>query len=452
MRRAVWGILGMVVGAGLVDAAPTLSLAAIAGPSPLVLPVNRPSPARIRELTGMLGSPDYRIREKAGRSIEAAGEQSLPELKRILLTTEDQEIARRLQVLIRKLEADRLGQPRRVSVHMVRKPIKEILAEIGKQSGYAIKFEGGGDDKALHSFEFSELPFWEALDRVCDATGYAANQQDDEGTVTVFFNDTYNPYTTYAGPFKIIATNMNSGRNLQLAGQARRQPLARQPEFINLNLTLQSEPKAPIVGIGQTILTKAIDENGASMIPTEIQDNGIQVWSLYSPQIAFRSFTQSFSVALNRADRTATTLKEVRGKVAVSLLSEVRPELVVNNLLTVKKGRFPGRSIDLEIASVDFQNNLLAIELTVKQRQGNPEDFTWLNTVSQRLEVLDAQGKRYQFNGINNQNNGPNVTTLQLQFVAPPQSKLGPPTRLQYVEWLTINREIEFTFRDVPLP
>jgi hypothetical protein len=48
-------------------------------------------------------------------------------------------------------------------------------------------------------------------------------------------------------------------------------------------------------------------------------------------------------------------------------------------------------------------------------------------------------------------NNSPGSVQLQVVF-APPGGKAGPPTKLIYYRWTTIQHEIAFEFKDLPLP
>ncbi len=452
------GAIGAVLAIMLASTAPSAragGLDDLFDLTPPQLPAVEPSiqAAQVRPLIARLGSDDYRTRETAGKAIHAMGDRAIPTLRQALKTIDDPEVARRVQVLARTLDAERLGTARKVTLKFVRRPVKAILAEIAQHTGYALQNDGvGGDEKALYSFDFHETPFWQALDKVCEAAGLTANQQDDDGTLTVSFTDTTNPHTAYSGPFKILATNINSGRSVQLSGLNRRQPNAKQPESLNLNLSVQAEPKAPIVGIGSVVLTKAIDDSGASLVPFEQEGNPST--SFYPPPVAaYKSFAQGFSIPLSRADRTSTSIKELRGKVSVALLSETRPELVIDDLLKVKKQRFTGRTVEVEVVSTDWQNATVTIEMIVRQRNADPEDYAWTNTVYQRLEVLDANGVKYQFGGLTNQNVGPAVISMTAQYLAPQNGrKIGPPVKLQYVEWITVIREVTFAFKDIPLP
>jgi hypothetical protein len=418
-------------------------------PGGSALPMAGPTPPGAKAIIDQLGSDDYRAREKAGKSILALGDRALPALKAALASTDDPEVHRRIEVLVEQLETERLVSPRRVTLKVKDKSVADIVAELAKQSGYPLQYQDGRDGVQKLSFDLADVPFWEALDRVCDAAGLNAFQQNDEtGVLTLGFNDTYNPHVAYWGPFRILATNISSGRNLQLSGLSRRQPNPRQPEYLTVNLNLFAEPKAPVLGLGPPTVTKATDDTGASMLVPQAEPSS----SFYPPPVGYRSFNHGFGVSLHRVNQKATAIKELRGKVPAVILSEVRPEVVVPDVLKAKKKRFPGRSVDLEVGAVDYANDVLSLELTVRRRHGDPEDYNWLNILPQRLEVTDAAGGKFQFGGVTNQNAGPNVATSQMQFSHPGDKKVGKPARLTLVEWVTVSRDVEFTFKDIPLP
>ena len=410
--------------------------------------------ARVRPLVAALGADDYRARETAGRDLVKLGDRVLPALRACLPTVSDPEARRRLDAIVTQLEAERLRSSRRVTIKMVNRSPREIVAEIARQSGYPIRHGGGEDNQLRLTLELADAPFWLALDRVCDLAGMTVNDPDEDGSLATYFSDTFNPHTSYDGPFKIVASHVASNRSLQLAALSRKQPNPRQPEYINLNLTIHAEPKAPIVGIAQPQVEAAVDDRGASLLPPVEPGATAPHTSLYSPApTGNRSFSQSFGVSLVRADRTGTSIKELRGKVPVALLGAVRPEVVVPGLLAVKKKSIRGRSLDLEIGAVDFQNGTLALELTFRRRSGDPDDYSWLNGLAQRVEVADAAGNRLRFVGLSSQHNGTNVCTLGLQFTTQAGGrKIGKPERLYFMEWVTVTRAVSFHFKDLPLP
>jgi hypothetical protein len=408
--------------------------------------------ARIRHLIGKLGSRDYRQREAAGKDLARLADKALPLMRQALRTVEDPEAGRRLEVLVGKLATERLLSPKRVTLKADRASVKELFAAVSRQTGYKFNLAsmGSQQEKVRLSVDWKDRPFWQALDDVCNPTGLSVNPDgDDDGLLTVYDNDSYNPHVWYAGPFRFVATNIGSGRNVQLAGLPRRVAPQRPPEYLNLNFQIQAEPKNPIVSYHPPVLTRAVDDAGASLLPPKDDENVRQYWSPY----LYRGFNQYAGVNLTRAGRDAALVKELRGKVTLVLLADTRPEITVENVLAAKKKKVVGRSAELEVESAVEGNGSVAVTLSVKQLNPNPDDYTWANTVYQRLELWDDAGVKWVGNVTNNLTNTPAAVSMTVSYSPPAgNKKVGKPSRLQLVEWVTHPREVEFVFKDIPLP
>jgi hypothetical protein len=426
---------------------PTLAvLAALAAP-----PAFADDPPALDTLVEQLGDPDYRTREAAGKHLAAAGDRAIPALRAALAAKPDPETARRLTVLVARLDADRLTTARRVTLKNKSLSAKAALAEVARQSGYPVRADGLDDD-ARYAFDLDNVPFWQALDRVCDAAGLTANLQDDTGAVTVFANDSANPFVAYAGPFRVVAASVTANQNIHLSGLPRAAPFARQPDYVSVNFQVMSEPKAPLIGVGQVEPVRAVDDTGGSLVPAA--DPAQPRTSYYPAQPAYRSYNLSATLNLARSSRAATEIRELRAKVPVLVLSDTRPDVVVPDLLAAKGRRVGGRELDVEISNVVAEpGGLVTVTLLVTRRVGSPDDYVWLNGLSQRVEVHDAAGRKVPLGSVDQTTSGPNATTLTLQFgPAAGGKKASKPARLVVVEWVTITKDVEFTMKHVPLP
>src|SRR5262245_25970766 len=115
-------------------------------PSPLVAEKSDPE---IAKLVKDIGDDDYRTREKPGRLLAALGEKALPQMRAELRSTDSPEVQRRLAVLIRKMDTERLVAPRRITIAKKQMTAKAAVDEIAKLSGYRIEFSGGSNDEKL---------------------------------------------------------------------------------------------------------------------------------------------------------------------------------------------------------------------------------------------------------------------------------------------------------------
>jgi hypothetical protein len=274
-----------------------------------------------------------------------------------------------------------------------------------------------------------------------------------------------NPFVAYAGPFRFLATNIQSSRSVQLSGLSRRNGNNQNMnEYINLSFQIQSEPKNPMLGVLPPELTEAKDDLGGSLLP--IPDRNNFRTSFYNG--GFRGHNTYMNVNLNRSDRAATSIKVLKGRVGVVLLSGTAPEVIVLDPLKVKKKSFVGRTAELEVAAVDEdatqKGNYLVTVSAKKLTASDPnrnEDWTWSQTVWQRLELTDEKGNKYACSGPQsfNPNNGGGAVQMVLLFTPndrrtgrPNPNKLGPPKKLVLNEWLSITHEVTFEFKDIPLP
>jgi hypothetical protein len=383
-------------------------------------------------------------------------------MRKAMLATENPEVQRRLAVLVRKMDRDRLVEPKRVTLDVKDQSAKQIFEQIAKQTGYKIEFGGGGPD-TKHSFEFTNAPFWQVVDAVANAAGYTVYAEYDDETIRVYNQDSTNPYVAYSGPFRFLATNINANRSVQLANISKRGGAQRSGEYMNLNFQIQSEPKNPMLGVMQPELLEAKDELGGSLLPPQERNN---FRSNYFNG-GYRGHNTYMSVNLNRGDRAATTIKSLKGRVAVVLLAGTVPELVVTDVLKAKKKSFTGNTSEIELEGVEEDANQKGVYLVslVAKRRGVSDDpnrnndYVWSNSVWQRLELFDEKGNRYFCYGPTHNNNNGSSVQLVVQFGPddrrtgrPGPNALGKPTKLVLTEWLTTTHEVTFEFKDIPLP
>ena len=418
----------------------------------------QPPAAELAALVAQLAADDYLARERAGAALLKAGDGAIPDLKDALAKVADPEARRRLEVVLERLESARLGEPRRVTLKVERKPAKEVFAEIAKQTGYKFRLDASPDN-ALVTFDWRGTPFLQAVDQLCDVLQLNANVEDPDGTVQIFDGDQLHPHAAYAGPFRIVATNVNSNRGLQVGGFSRKNPLARQPDYVNVGVTVSGEPKACLCALGQATVVRATDELKNSLLfgdPESAPGDDPRPAGPNAdlPPPAFRNYSTGTSFALNRVARQADFVKECRVKVTAAVLAEARADVVVADVAKAAGQKFTGRTYLLEVGATGVQNNAATVGVTVRRKQVEPDDYNWMNAVQQRVEAYDAEGRLLRANGAidSTQNQALNAVTLVLTFTKPGAQKPPKIARLQLVEWVVQYKPIEFTFKDLPLP
>lgn len=428
-------------------------------------PALPPDPA-VAALVRNLGAADYKAREKAGRDLEALGDKALPHLRQALATSTSPEVTRRLAVLVGKMDHDRLVNPRRVTLAPKSRTAKELCDEIARQTGYRIEFQGNpGAGDARHTAGFDNTPFWVAMDAVADLAGatVSTNGYDDDAVmVNAYGQATRTPYVTYAGPFKIAATNINLSRSLPLVGNdPRGMMFARPAESVNLQFNLYSEPKNPMLGMSlQPAVVSAEDDLGQSLAPPpQNPNNPFGGRTAYYGGGSYRSFNLSGSLNLVRGGREAKTIRSLKAKVGVNLLSGVIPEVTVPDPVKAKNLKVTGRTVEVEVDSVTGGNGGYTVVMTVKKlgaQDPNFPDYNWSNSIWQKVELADAKGNRYRNFGPSNMNSGPTSVTMTLPFQPTDRrgqrQQFGEPVRLVVNEWVQTTHEVTFELRDVPLP
>jgi hypothetical protein len=427
------------------------------------------------KLIADLGADDYRTRENAGKGLTQLGEKALPEMRKALETTDDPEVSRRLTVLVRKIDHDRLVAPKRVTLSMKDKPVKVYLDEITKQTGYTIDYSpNGSSDDAKHAFEFDNAPFWVAIDQIANATGMMVYADSyDDASIRMYAQDSLNPHVCYAGPFRFLATQISSNKNVQLSNLSRRgvNGNARAQDSINLSFQIQSEPKNPILGTLMTEVISATDDTGASLVAPKDPNNSRSHY--YSNM--YRTHNAYANLQLVRIDKNATTIKSLKAKTSVVLLSNTVPEILVNDPLKVKNKKFVGRTAEIDFDNLTEANGQYTLTLTAKKLgasdDGNP-DYNWSNSVTQKMELYDAKGNKFRNNGANSINNNGSAVTVTLMFSpdegggrrrafgGPPRpapaaaagEKPGAPVKFVFNEWISATHEVTFEFKNLPLP
>ena len=409
-------------------------------------------------LVGQLAADDFQTRERAGVALLQAGEAAIPDLKAALAKVADPEAVRRLHVVLERLESNRLGEPRRVTLKVERKPAKEVFAELARQTGYKFRLDAT-IDKPLVTFDWAGTPFLQAVDQLCDVLQLNSTVEDPDGTVHIFDGDQVHPHVAYAGPFRIVATTIGSNRNAVLGGFSRRNPLQRQPDYVNLGVVVEGEPKACLCALGQPNVVRATDELKNSLLRGEDAALGDEVPPVAAisdlPVPAFRSHTSGASFTLIRVARQADYVKECHVKLSVAVLAEARPEIAVADVAKAQGQKFTGHTHLLEVGPTGVQNNSATVAVTVRRKQPveGDDNYSWVNTTQQRFEAFDAEGRALRFNGVAEQNNEPNAVRLTLQFVRPAVGQKPPKiAKLHLVEWVVQHKSIEFTLKDLPLP
>lgn len=414
---------------------------------------NEKSPSKaasepLAKIIEKLGSRDYKTRETAAKAIESLGIESLPQLRKALAASTSAEIRKRLSSLVQALERAEILSPKRLTLQMADRPVSDIVNEIKKQTGYPIQNLSGMNPRI--TLQMRNATFWEVMDRLCLLGGFTVYYNEGQGLV-LSYNDYFTPCVAYCGPFKVVANNFSYNKTINFG------PLPRNPanhqlrnESLTFSFTVHSEPKLPIMNVGQPRVLEAIDDAGASMAPTNSNQ-----YVTYHNYGGYRTLMHGQQINLLWPNKSARLVKRLRVILPVTLLSEQKPEIVVENLLKVKNAKFTGSNSELQVLEVKETNNKTQFQVKViaRNKMSNAaHDYSWANTVPQRIEVHDAKGNKLFSHGYNYESSSQGSMQATFMFGTNGDPKIGPAAKLVFNHWATMSHDIEFEFKDLALP
>ncbi len=399
------------------------------------------------QLIEQLGSTDYREREKASRELIAQGDRALPTLRAALTRIEDPLQLRRAEVLFETVRSEAAFRPTLVSVDFNNVPAKTALRELCKQAGYKCN-DGAKNTKIKVTLKLTNVPFWEALETLCELANrsfYVEDLSESDHSKVIYFYDAsaVSPFTAVTGPFRFTLDKITRSNSIELSNIPKRGRV-NSSELIEISGVVQVELKRPIVGIGSVTVLSAIDDQGASLFKNRPE---------ISSDVPFNysSYSRNLKCLLQCQRGTATSIRELRVKVAVRMLLEERPEFTIDNILSLKRKKVAGRDCDLEILNMTEMNGNLILKLMFRQHVPTPDDDSWNNSVKDRLVVLDENcavmtgrfGTSQEFDG---------GRSFIREFSTPVGKKASKPSKVVFHEWITETREIEFAWKNIPLP
>jgi hypothetical protein len=279
--------------------------------------------------------------------------------------------------LVRKIEqrveTGHLLAPTKVKLDFNDIPLSEAVAMLSKQSGYNIALQDPGGklkDRKI-TLTTGEMPFWEALDRLC-AKAHLTEQGMAPPPVAIAAGGAPPPVMLPPGaiPPPVLAPGVRIMANRpapylgQLVlvdnGQAllpsayagavcirgqRSAGTQGDTGHISLDLIIGTEPKLRCVDSFNLRIDKVVDDRGQELAVTDDSLVGPVVIT-YGRRGAL-PYTAGFSVQhlqtrLNPGERTAKSLREIHGMLVGRVFTEPRPVLAADDVLNVVGKTFDG--------------------------------------------------------------------------------------------------------------
>jgi hypothetical protein len=414
--------------------------------------------AAVESLIQQLGNPDYRKRDAAARRLEAAGLVAVPGLRKVLGHS-DAEVRRRARDLIPAIETARFLTPRRVNLKVANKTLREVFDAFTRQTGYKIEF-WAGNPAQTYSFDFKDLTFWEALDRVCNAAGLVIQWNYGDDKILLQQQPGQPLFVRYEGGFRFVATGLHQNRFLNFTALDKGAALPPAQETLSLAFTLYAEPRMPLLGIGEVKLDAAYDTEKNSMLPPAVNpgdfDPRFGMMGRYQSRYGNgnRTFFMQSQFNLVRPSLKATGIKVIRGSLPVTLLVEQKPVVLADKILSAKGKKVavgPTSFVFEDVSEAPGKQYQVRLSVTEDNRE-NPNDYTWMNTLYQRIELLDEKDNKFQICSSGWGNNGPNHVQLHLVFGPMGAVKMAAPAKFVFQQWTTLQHDVSFEFKDLPLP
>jgi hypothetical protein len=409
----------------------------------------------VPRLIDQLGDTDYRRRDLAERLLRSFGPDLLPEL-RAAREHSDAEVRRRLDELITTLEAGVMLAPKRVTLDVSKKPLRQALDEVSKQTGYKIEVWNTNEQQP-YSFKFDNVPFWEALDRISVAGGLVLQQGYGDQTIRLQAQESYVPHICYDGPFRLVANGFQHNRSVDFAVVQKTPMAIQRSESLTFTFGIFAEPRLPLLGAGEPRLEAAYDSEHNSMVPQAGGPNGLQgnhVTMRYGN--GYRATSMQLQLMLDHPSEKARSVKLIKGALPLTLLISEKPEVVTDQLLAAKGKKFKAADASFAIADITEtpanKQYQLHMSITDESKEASDNDYTWLNSLYSRIEVQDDKGNKYVLFGSSWSNSNARHVEMTLTYGPQGNANPGPPTKLVYQSWKTMPAQATFSFKDLPLP
>jgi hypothetical protein len=455
-------------------------------------------------LIGRLGSESFDDRVAAYKALERQGGAALPAL-RAAADTSDMRVRSRVLALIesigRQVEADRFTRPTMIQLDFRTRPLGAVVdalndhydlglsLRLGPEPPRGLRIHDPGEPDRLRELRDREirpraarpLPFWEALDRLCEAGAlhYGISRRHGFGTgrgsLDLMADRTGRGPVSDSGPFRVQITwahpVFEGDIPFDPAPQVRG---AKPPGALTVPLAVLAEPGLMLRRNGAVSVTEATDDRGRSLLapsaPAELDPGPAN----RSRQAMYEGDAIHVNAMLMTPDPAATVLRRLRGKVPVIAVAWGSDPMVIPLKGEGVVGRaYSTRDLTLVVDEVALAPWAPAgVKVTVNVNRADRATFARhdppgpafyafnFGGVLEHLALHDAAGRRLNHH-LGGQARG--IHGDEYQLIVSPSSEDGPgvgpgtsknpiPSELRYYRFVQTVTEIPFDFRDIPLP
>lgn len=406
----------------------------------------------VDELIHRLGDHTFSVRAAAAKAIETLGPAALPALRR---HKNDPNPGVRTQIAtwIPRFEVEDLVAPRRVTLHARYRPLRGALEAIAKQAGYKLEVQDSSNHASrAYDFDFDNLPFWDAVDRICVRGNLSAQlTASSDATLSLTLQEGRHPHVVHCGAFRLSVSNLNY--NLQrsvdvTSGGA--VPGRGLSESFYVELMLQAEPRLHVFSVAVDQVAKAEDDRHRSLVETTSENAGTVAMIAARRPFACALGSSvppsatSLNVALNPPSPGASSLKIFKGAVVVDIGKERHSQLLSDKGVGAKGLKRTLGKTTIQITDIRKTGDGYEVAFTVSGAYLALGD----------MEVTDADGRPLEERSGSVSNDGikteyRNTFTLPAPGAAPGK---GVPVKFVWNWWDVVEYHVPFEFHDLPLP
>jgi WD40 repeat protein len=340
------------------------------------------TPQEIARWVRQLGSEEGRARQEAEEALLAVGPPALAALTAAARSGADGACKRAAEVSDRIAIQDAVA-PLRIGLKLKDASMADAIAALSRQAGIPLRFTPprpalGTPEKKV-TLELADIPFWEALDRLCQAAGLSHSVHPGGSGLTLHFFDgppARSGEISYPGPLRMQVDGITYYHRLGLPDTRRNST-----EASTMQVSLMTEPGARILLVGVPRVSEATDTAGQAL-------EGWQKVPGFYNLIAWQPVQQAIPFQAPR--KRGGQLQHLKGVLPVDVMVR-RRNLVTATELSANRA-FPGEDgLRLTVQDVQEQFNQLTITLVIT----GPRD--WRKAPQrQDFELVDAQGRRHR--------------------------------------------------------
>jgi hypothetical protein len=398
--------------------------------------------ARVARLVPLLGSRSFEERKLASDELERLGEAAREQLEKEA-QSENPEVRSRARDLLTRLKIAALWEPSRCSLQCQGERAEKVLAQLAQQSGNRLMM---GDHYASFqdgpiTLSAQRAPFWAVLDEVCRQTGNRVRAHYDQrkpGFVVVSGAPGKFPLA-YAGPVRAKITGARRVFTEEMDHETRESEIA---HSFQLNLQLTWEDRFRLVAFRtQAEVVDAITNTHVEVAPI---GSGSGEWDTAIDTT--RQVTMSLS--LQPPPTSAKQFDVLRLKWGLIAVGDMA-SLDVTDI----HAKGPHVQDDLQLSLPELEelgNGRFKMTLLVNRDLVVPEPRSVLFHEND-FDLLDTEGRPL----LKIINGTPRMTEegLRIQVTFTQESTSTEPKTLRFTyPRIRSQRNLEITFRDVPLP